>query len=90
MHSQGNRAHNVEYIKKHTNELLQVCSDIENMHQLLYVAVLMWIFIVFFIVFQSAYLDLLLKTLYVQLYSSYYKIPDDTKRIITRYETGTY
>lgn len=86
MHSQGNRAHNVEYIKKHTNELLQVCSDIENMHQLLYVAVLMWIFIVF----QSTYLDHLLKTLYVQLYSSYYKIPDDTKRIITRYETGTY
>lgn len=47
MHSQGNRAHNVGYIKKHTNELLQVCSDIESMHQLLYVAVLMWIFIVF-------------------------------------------
>lgn len=47
MHSQGNRAHNVEYIRKHTNELLQVCSDIESMHQLLYVAVLMWIFIVF-------------------------------------------
>lgn len=86
MHSQGNRAHNVEYIKKHTNELLQVCSDIENMHKLLYVAVLMGILIVF----QSTYLDLLLKTLYVQLYSSHYKIPDDTKRIITRYETGTY